>query len=258
MLFWNVTVNDCVPMNSSPVLKSTVGSPLLARWKLWMAEWSSTTIVYVPGRMRETFLPLASFSVMLKRVIHADDSPQRRIVAERGAGESGDRKGGEGESKPHLTTVVEHRRVDRLLVLPVVEAVLSLHVLTEPKHHPLQHPWVRRARDFPAALKREIAAFGFAYRGFIPEFLVPSPDTVCATFEDELGNLERLEDPTRRPRSSVRCRDHRGERDEGLLEDPGVREHASSRAAYYGADASSWPISSSRSPASCSAASSVY
>ena len=30
---------------------------------------------------------------------------------------------------------------------PVVEAVLSLHVLTEPKHHPLQHPWVRRARS---------------------------------------------------------------------------------------------------------------
>ena len=79
---------------------------------------------------------------------------------------------------------------------PVVEAVLSLHVLTEPKHHPLQHPWVRRARDFPPALKREIAAFGFAYRGFIPEFLVPSPDTVYATFEDELGNLERLDDPT--------------------------------------------------------------
>jgi hypothetical protein len=46
---------------------------------------------------------------------------------------------------------------------PVVEAVLSLHVLTEPKHHPLQHPWVRKARALPAALKREIAAFGFAY-----------------------------------------------------------------------------------------------
>jgi DNA-binding transcriptional ArsR family regulator len=121
---------------------------------------------------------------------------------------------------------------------PVVEAVLSLHVLTEPKHHPLQHPWVRRARDFPAALKREIAAFGFAYRGFIPEFLVPSPDTVYATFEDELGNLERLEDPTVALGFLRPLWDHRGERDEGLLEDPGVREHAAARAAYYGADAS--------------------
>ena len=83
---------------------------------------------------------------------------------------------------------------------PVVEAVLSLHVLTEPKHHPLQHPWVRRARDFPAALKREIAAFGFAYRGFIPEFLVPSPDTVYATFEDELGRPRAAGRPDRRPR----------------------------------------------------------
>ena len=29
---------------------------------------------------------------------------------------------------------------------PVVETVLSLHVLVAPKHHPLQHAWVRRMR----------------------------------------------------------------------------------------------------------------
>jgi len=58
---------------------------------------------------------------------------------------------------------------------PLLEAVLSLHVLSQPKHHPLQHPWVRRARSLPQELRREIAAFRFAYDGFVPEFLMPSP-----------------------------------------------------------------------------------
>jgi DNA-binding transcriptional ArsR family regulator len=119
---------------------------------------------------------------------------------------------------------------------PVVEAVLSLHVLTEPKHHPLQHPWVRRARTLPAALRREIAAFGFAYRGFIPEFLVPSPDTVYGTFEDELAQLERLDDTTVALGFLRPLWDHRGERDEVLLEDVRIREHVARRAEYFGAD----------------------
>jgi DNA-binding transcriptional ArsR family regulator len=120
---------------------------------------------------------------------------------------------------------------------PVVEAVLSLHVLIEPKHHPLQHPWVRGARALPAALKREIAAFAFAYRGFIPEFLVPSPATAYGTFEEELRELERLDDSTVALGFLRPLWDHRGERDEALLEQERVREHVARRAEYYGADA---------------------
>lgn len=30
-----------------------------------------------------------------------------------------------------------------------MEAVLSLHVLVEPKHHPVQHEWVRAMRRLP-------------------------------------------------------------------------------------------------------------
>lgn len=41
---------------------------------------------------------------------------------------------------------------------PVLEAVLSLHVLVEPKHHPIQHQWVRQMQHLSPALKREIAA----------------------------------------------------------------------------------------------------
>jgi hypothetical protein len=55
-----------VPTKSTSVRKSTVGSWLEARWKLWIAELSWTTIVYVPAGMIETFAPLASFSVIWK------------------------------------------------------------------------------------------------------------------------------------------------------------------------------------------------
>ena len=63
---------------------------------------------------------------------------------------------------------------------PLLEAVLSLHVLSAPKHHPLQHPWVRKARALPASLRRDIARFGFAYNEFVPEFLMPSPAAATA------------------------------------------------------------------------------
>jgi Family of unknown function (DUF5937) len=44
---------------------------------------------------------------------------------------------------------------------PAMEAVLSLHVLIEPKHHPVQHEWVRAMRRLSPALKREIDLFAF-------------------------------------------------------------------------------------------------
>src|SRR2546423_358150 len=54
------------PTNGTSVRKSTVGSSFEARWKLWIADRSWTTIVYVPGARLEIFRPLASFSVMSK------------------------------------------------------------------------------------------------------------------------------------------------------------------------------------------------
>ncbi|KOG21152.1 DUF5937 family protein, partial [Streptomyces viridochromogenes] len=58
---------------------------------------------------------------------------------------------------------------------PAMEAVLSLHVLVEPKHHPVQHGWVRAMRKLSPALKREIEAFSYAVRSYFPEFLFPRP-----------------------------------------------------------------------------------
>ena len=74
---------------------------------------------------------------------------------------------------------------------PSLEAVLSLHVLVEPKHHPLQHGWVRAMRRLSPALKREIDALAFAYRAYFPEFFFPSPAGEQLAFAQE---LERLRD----------------------------------------------------------------
>jgi DNA-binding transcriptional ArsR family regulator len=75
---------------------------------------------------------------------------------------------------------------------PVLEAVLSLHVLIEPKHHPIQHHWVRQMQCLSPALKREIAIFSFAYRSSFPAFLFPSATGTFATFESELTHLRTL------------------------------------------------------------------
>ena len=120
---------------------------------------------------------------------------------------------------------------------PLLEAVLSLHVLSEPKHHPLQHPWVRRARSLPAQLRRRIAEFRFAYDGFVPEFLMPSPATLYGTFEEELRELEGLDDATLALGFLRPLWDHRGERDESLLEDDRVRDHVFRRTDELGGDA---------------------
>src|SRR3954447_17990895 len=76
---------------------------------------------------------------------------------------------------------------------PSLEAVLSLHVLVEPKHHPLQHGWVRAMQRLPAALKREIDALAFVYRAYFPEFFFPSPAGELLGFADELERLRSLD-----------------------------------------------------------------
>jgi DNA-binding transcriptional ArsR family regulator len=119
---------------------------------------------------------------------------------------------------------------------PLLEAVLSLHVLTAPKHHPLQHPWVRRARALPPGLRRDIAAFRFAYDAFVPEFLMPSPSSPFGSFDDELRELAALDDTTLALGFLRPLWDHRGERDEALLAAARVREHVDRRPAELGAD----------------------
>jgi DNA-binding transcriptional ArsR family regulator len=118
---------------------------------------------------------------------------------------------------------------------PVLEAVLSLSVFVAPKHHPLQHPWVRRMRRLPAELKREIAEFSFAYRCLIPDFLYPSPSAGYGTFEEELDALLAL-DPIVLAFDFTRpLYDHGGDRDPAALARPAMRETVEARAQAMGA-----------------------
>lgn len=75
---------------------------------------------------------------------------------------------------------------------PLLETVLSLHVLAEPKHHSLQHEWVRAMRRLPATLRREIVALSFLYRWTLPNCILPSPTTGDDDFETELARLREL------------------------------------------------------------------
>jgi hypothetical protein len=119
---------------------------------------------------------------------------------------------------------------------PVVEAVLSLHVLVAPRHHPLQHAWVRRMRRLDPRLKAEIKAFRFAYAGHFPDFLFPRPDEEFLEFEEELAFLHDLEPETLAFEFMRPVYDHTGTwpRERSLLESEEVRRHVLERCARYG------------------------
>jgi len=75
---------------------------------------------------------------------------------------------------------------------PLLETVISLHVLAEPRHHALQHGWVRAMRQLPSALRREIAALSFLYRWTLPNCVLPRPDGAEDDFDTELAALRAL------------------------------------------------------------------
>jgi DNA-binding transcriptional ArsR family regulator len=77
-------------------------------------------------------------------------------------------------------------------VSPLLECVLSLHVLLGPKHHALHHDWVRRLRTLDPALRKELETLGFVYRHQIPEFLLPRADGAPESFEQEVAQLRAL------------------------------------------------------------------
>ena len=75
---------------------------------------------------------------------------------------------------------------------PLCEAVLSLHVLTHPKEHPLQHPWIRQMRRLSPGLKREIRAFGFLYSDITADFMLPTRADARQSFDAALAAFARM------------------------------------------------------------------
>jgi hypothetical protein len=119
---------------------------------------------------------------------------------------------------------------------PLLEAALSLHVLVEPKHHPLQHAWVRRMRALPAELRREIRRLRFLYDRTVPEFLMQAPVGGYSSFEDELEALAALDERTAGLGFLRLFWDHGGERDDEPLRDAEIRETALAQAARLRVD----------------------
>jgi DNA-binding transcriptional ArsR family regulator len=117
---------------------------------------------------------------------------------------------------------------------PLFEAVLSLHVLVEPKHHPLQHDWVRRMRDLPDRLRRDIHAFAFAYRSYIPEVLAPAPTAGYGSFVDELARLQAQPPALVAFEFTVLLAPRGRGRDRDRLEDPAARAETLARADALG------------------------
>jgi DNA-binding transcriptional ArsR family regulator len=107
---------------------------------------------------------------------------------------------------------------------PLLECVLSLHVLVGPKHHALQHEWVRRMRSLDPELRREIDSFAFLYRWHLPDFLAPSPTGPAVTFEEELAGIPRLRAELLLEELGRPLYDHGGRHGEAVYDDPAVRE----------------------------------
>ena len=75
---------------------------------------------------------------------------------------------------------------------PVLEALISLHSVLEPKHHPVQHPWARRTRALPVRLREELRRFAFLFDGYAPNFFAPTPTRPFPIFDSEMERIANL------------------------------------------------------------------
>lgn len=134
---------------------------------------------------------------------------------------------------------LEPDAVDRVAFAysPLLEAALSLHVLVEPKHHPLQHAWVRAMRGLSPRLRREIGAFSFLYRVTLADVFLPSPTSEYPEFAAELERLAGLDEQVLAYELTRPLYDHGGaEPRDPHLDDPAIRAAILASAGDHGAE----------------------
>ena len=90
-------------------------------------------------------------------------------------------------------------------------------------------------RKLPAALKRRISEFGFAYRWTMPGFITASPEDEFSDFDQDLANLAGHDAETLALDFLRPLYDHAGKRDAKLLDDAEVRRHALGQCDRHGA-----------------------
>jgi DNA-binding transcriptional ArsR family regulator len=81
----------------------------------------------------------------------------------------------------------------RVGLSPLVEAVLSMHVLLYPKVHAAQHPWIREMRRLPSGLRRELQAFRFLLDDAAPDCVLPPRLDAKVSFDVHLDAIARLD-----------------------------------------------------------------
>ncbi len=116
-------------------------------------------------------------------------------------------------------------------ISPLLECVLSLHVLLGPKHHAVQHEWVRKMRGLDPTLRREIERYGFVYREQIPDLFLPRADGAFESFADGLARLRRSPPEELLAAFGRPLYDHGGH---GMFDEPAARNAAIERATAAG------------------------
>ncbi|MFH8842075.1 DUF5937 family protein [Streptomyces sp. NPDC017868] len=109
-------------------------------------------------------------------------------------------------------------------VSPLLEAVHSWHVLTDPGHHALQVPWVRRCRRLPAALRRRMREYDFVVADHIPALFESRTGDHDADFADQLAAVRDLPPAllaAELARTLVDTTRHTGD---DLVDDPATRD----------------------------------
>ena len=78
----------------------------------------------------------------------------------------------------------------QVIVSPLLETVLSLQAVLDPRLHVGEYLFVRRAHDLPRSMRKEIRNFSFCLGGYLPQFLFPR--SASSSFGDELAELQRI------------------------------------------------------------------
>ena len=123
----------------------------------------------------------------------------------------------------------------RFATSPLLECVLSLHVLVDPRHHVVRHDWVREMRrSLPRELKQRIGAFAFLYRHQIPDFVGARNGDATPSFGSELSALAGYSPDLLLEELGRPLYDHGGRHGGGVFQNPRVRETMRRRAAAGG------------------------
>jgi DNA-binding transcriptional ArsR family regulator len=88
---------------------------------------------------------------------------------------------------------------------PLVECLMSLHVLVRPRQHALRHGWVREMRSLDRRLRRRIDSFAFVFAQPVPDLFLLHAGEDARTLGDQLAGIDRLPAQALRDGFGLRC-----------------------------------------------------